>query len=71
MITMVAADRKTHASQDTFEQVIREQNRDLVTGLTGATFVQNTDCTKYMIDGHKACSAVYTVSRGQYTEKDM
>jgi hypothetical protein len=70
-VTMVAADRHTHASQDTFEQVIREQNRDTVTGLTGATVVQPTDCTKYTIDGHKACSVVYTVDTGQYKEKDM
>jgi hypothetical protein len=51
--------------------VIREQNTDTVTRLPGATLVQGTDCTKYTIDGHKACSVVYTVSRGQYTEKDM
>jgi hypothetical protein len=70
-ITMVAADRHTKASQSVFEQVIREQNTDTVTRLPGATLVQGTDCTKYTIDGHKACSVVYTVTRGQYTEKDM
>ena len=70
-ITMAAADRHTRESQDDFEQVIREQNRDTVTGLSGTTLVQGTDCNKYTIDGHKACSVVYTVTRGQYTEKDM
>ncbi|HZE78601.1 MAG TPA: hypothetical protein VE089_08635 [Nitrososphaeraceae archaeon] len=70
-ITMIASNRGTRASQDTFEQVIREQNRDTVTSLPGATLVQDTDCTKYTIDGHKTCSVVYTVSRGQYTQKNM
>jgi hypothetical protein len=70
-ITIIASNRGTRASQDTFEQVIREQNMDTVSALPGATLVQDTDCTKYTIDGHKACSVVYTVSRDQYTQKNM
>src|SRR5512133_2384218 len=70
-ITMIASNRGTRASQDTFEQVIREQNMDTVSALPSAKLVQDTDCTKYTIDGHKACSVVYTISRDQYTQKNM
>jgi hypothetical protein len=68
---MVTADSHAKASQADFEQVIREQNRDTITGLSGATLVQNTDCTKYTIDGHKAYSVVYTVTSGQIVLKYM
>jgi hypothetical protein len=70
-ITMIASNRGTRASQDTYEQVIREQNRDTVSALPGATLVQDTDCAKYTIDGHRACSVVFTVTTAQYTQKEM
>jgi hypothetical protein len=36
-----------------------------------ATLVQNTGCTKYTIDGHKACSVAYTVTGAQFILKYM
>jgi hypothetical protein len=71
MIIMVAADSHVKVSQSDFEQIIRKQNRDTVTRLPGAVLVQDTDCSKYTIDGHKACAVMYTVTSGQYTEEDM
>jgi len=66
-ITMAAADRHTRASQDDFEQVIKEQNADTIRQLSGARLLENTDCTKYVIDHEKACSVVYSF----HTQKDM
>jgi hypothetical protein len=68
---MTAGDRHTKASEDVFEQVIREQNTYTISHLPGAALVQDTDCTKYVIDGQKTCSMIYTVTKDQYTEKEL
>ena len=64
-------DRHESASESVFEQVIREQNTDTVQSLPGATMIQDTECTKYTIDGNQACSMIYTVTKDNYTQKEM
>ena len=50
---------------------ISGQNADTVRSLPGATLIQDTDCTKYVIDGKKACSVIYSVTKDNYTQKEM
>jgi hypothetical protein len=54
-----------------YEQIVREENAATIAHTPGATLIQDTECTEYVINGHKACSVVYTVTNQQYTEKDM
>jgi len=46
-------------SDDKFEKIIRESNADAITDTSGAMLIQDTECTKYVIDGQKACSMMY------------
>ena len=66
-----AGDRHSIISEDDYEQVIREENTATIADTPGATLVQGTDCTKYVIDGNKACSMIYTVTSHQYTNKEL
>jgi hypothetical protein len=71
LFIIASMDRRETASQTDFEQVIKEQNADTVRSLPGATLIQDTDCTKYVIDGKKACSVIYSVTKDNYTQKEM
>jgi hypothetical protein len=66
---VVVIDRHETASETDFEQVVKEQNADTVRSLPGATLIQDTDCTKYVIDGIKACSMIY--HQGMTDRKEM
>jgi hypothetical protein len=70
-VIVSAVDRHESSSQTDFEQVIREQNADTVGSLPGATLIQDTECTKYVIDGNQACSMMYTTTKDQYTTKEL
>lgn len=58
-------------SDDEFEKITRENNPDTITQTAGAMLVQDTECAKYVIDGQKTCTMIYTEpsADGQYTEK--
>jgi len=71
LLTIVARDRHSIVGQNEFEQIIRDENTALLSELPGATLIQDTDCTKYVIDGNKACSVIFSVTRNQYTQKEM
>ena len=57
-----AFDRNTTTSEADYEQSIKENNADTVAQLPGAKLIQATDCTKYVIDGNKVCSMIYTTT---------
>jgi hypothetical protein len=54
-----ASDSHSTLSEADYQQVIREDNAATVADLPGAKMIQDTDCTKYFIDGNKACSMIY------------
>jgi hypothetical protein len=68
-IIVSAVDKHSYTSEDDFEQVIREENAATIADTPEA--IQGTDCTKYVIDGNKACSMIYTVTYHQYTNKEL
>jgi hypothetical protein len=70
-VILSAVDRHESSSQTDFEQVIREQNADTVRSLPGTTLIQDTECTKYVIDGNQACSMIYTETYQGYTTKEL
>lgn len=70
-LIVAASDRHTTISGADYEQVIKESNGDTVTLTPGARLIQSTDCTKYVIDGNKACSMIYTTTTGTYTQEEM
>ena len=69
LFIVVAIDRDETASETDFEQGVKEQNADTVRSLPGATLIQDTDCTKYVIDGNKACIMIY--HHGMTDRKEM
>jgi hypothetical protein len=71
LFSVVSADIHTTSSEGDYEQVIREDNAATVADTPGATLIQDTECTKYVIDGDKACSMIYSVTHQQYTQKEM
>jgi hypothetical protein len=70
-ISISAFNGKGKLSDDEFEKITRENNPDTITQTAGAMLVQDTECTKYVIDGQKTCTMIYTEpsADGQYTEK--
>jgi hypothetical protein len=70
-----AFDRNTTISEADYEQAIKENNADTVAQLPGAKLIQATDCAKYVIDGNKVCSMIYTTTilyHGKYyTDEEM
>lgn len=66
---IVAVMDRHGTSETDFEQAVKEQNAYTVQSLPGQTLIQDTDCTKYVIDGNKACSMIY--HHGMTDRKEM
>ncbi len=68
---VTAGDKHSITSEADYEQITRDQNAATIADTPGATLIQGTDCTKYVIDGNKACSMIYAVTYHQYTNKEL
>jgi hypothetical protein len=71
LFIVTVSDRHAVVSESDYEQIIRDENTGTIADTPGATLLQATDCTKYVIDGNQACSMIYTVTENQYTTKEL
>ena len=65
LFIVTVSDRHAVVSESDYEQIIRDENTGTIADTPGATLLQATDCTKYVIDCNQACSMIYTVTENQ------